>query len=281
MRARVVVVSVVLGVGSVADAEPDVVGIVTSDHTGVANATIRWVGDGRDPVYVTTDRDGKYRVALGPGSWHGSVTAPGQPAQATAVELEGRDAACDVWLPSAGGSYDTIEGVVRAGARPVAGARVDVYGPADASSVGAATATALTDERGHYELVVEHRRGSHRFDVEVRTAGYAPADRTFQTGWDKTGDVELRPGGSIVGSVRGPSGAPVRHARVDITRRTPLLIDDSGPRRTVETDDDGRFALRDLVASTYDVHVADAPDVLVVLAEAEHGSAELVVTRPR
>jgi hypothetical protein len=263
-----------------ADVEGGVVGIITSAHRPVPHATLRFVAEGRDPVYVDSDADGRYRVTLAAGAWTLSATARDRLPEATSVEVvAGRDVAADVQLGAESAGLEAIEGTVTSERGPVAGARIDALNTSQFQTTHA-VATTTTDSNGHYRLVVGvPSRYVHTIAVVARAAGFGPADRDVQTGWDKTADLEMHAGGTIRGEIIAVDGGRSSDTTVALTRKSRLRLDDAGPTRTITANEDGTFAIGDLPPSSYELSVGTAPPVVVVLGAGEH--VDVRVTAPR
>ncbi len=267
---------VVLLVSAVTYASPStgtgtVVGIVTDDQRPVADATLRFAIEGRDPIYIQTDRDGKYRVSLAPALWHMSASRSDEVTTSGVVEIvAGHELAYDVRMT--GHPRTIIHGDVTEDGRPAPGARVEAIDIGDQARVS----VTLTDGNGHYELAIGsaniHRVGMERAVIAVSRAGAMPLEREGGTRDAARVDFALTTGGSIAGVVRDAAHQPIPNAAIVVTRDTARYSDQAGTgaTRTIVARPDGTFEIPDLIASTYELRVGSGARRLITLGAAEH-----------
>jgi hypothetical protein len=119
----------------------------------------------------------------------------------------------------------------------VSGAATDVRLDPGIGSVSVDGSRNVSPERSTtYELLARGPGGETHQTVSVTVSGGETA-----------APPPIRSRGSIEGTVRDPSGAPVAGARVTVTG--------NGGAATLTTDANGQFALRDIPAGVYDVEI--------------------------
>ena len=105
------------------------------------------------------------------------------------------------------------------------------------------------------------RRGDH-FDLRVERRGYVPATvPAVEAPAPERLTVELKPGRTLSGRVRGPAGEPVRNAGLSLREETsfqsPLGVSTiMGPRPLGVTDENGKFQAEGVPPGTADLDVS-------------------------
>ncbi|MFT5286074.1 MAG: protocatechuate 3,4-dioxygenase beta subunit, partial [Planctomycetota bacterium] len=140
-----------------------------------------------------------------------------------------------------------IHGMVTRAGEPLAGA--SVYAVSEASAVFEGMKTALADDNGVYELVID-RPGSHTISA---TSGSIGVERVVEVPRREELLVDLAiPLGRIEGRVTEPDRTPAGGVRLALQREDGLgRIRWAGGQKT--TDADGRYAFDDLEAGIYTV----------------------------
>ncbi|MEU5876766.1 MFS transporter [Spirillospora sp. NPDC047279] len=226
------------------------------DGTPVASAALTLIDEtGKQLGRAATAADGSYSMPTPGAGTYVLIAAAGDHApQAVTLTAGDRPVDHDLRLAGDGGLAGTVRGGDGA---PVDGAMVVV-----------------TDERG--EVVGTGRTGADgefafngvtagAYTLAVSAAGHRPVAAPVKVG--ATGrtrhDVDLLPGVSVRGTVRGPGGAPVEDARV-------TLVDGAGNVvATVVTGPGGEYAFADLTGDGYTVIASGYPPVATALSLAD------------
>jgi protocatechuate 3,4-dioxygenase beta subunit len=263
----------------VLDAGPSIRGVVQDRQgVGVAGASLQAFTRGpAPPAEAESDESGAFVLAGLPatGMVELQVYAPGYARMRQSFTV-GSDNV--VLTLDAGG---TIAGlVVGKGGEPVGGATVRAAAEGgDRSDMGAFGRSG--DGDGRFAL---HDVRPGRYVVDVRAAGYAPANqsgvRVTEGGTTDVGTLRLRSGGTLQGTVADSAGEPVSGATVRVESGSSF-----NPGQQTQTDAAGAFQIAGLPAGRVDVvaqHPAFAParvSGVTIESEGRPAEAALVLTR--
>jgi len=256
--------------GNVDTSPANVGGTVTEKGgSGIAGATVsiarRNLGRGErsnpgaasEPIWATTDRDGRWQVAaLPPGRYTVAATARAHvPSYVDPLILHAGENRDDIDLVLARGG-NTLHGTVSdIGGGPVSGALVRATSLTQGSVFGLFRApfTTVTDEQGHYAMNL----ADGMIWLEVFHLDYVNAERfTEVRGGDRVEDFTLTPGAAVSGQVRR-RGDDQPMPGATVTYRafgTPGDLSFAGlGLSAVVADERGRFELRGLSNGTVEL----------------------------
>jgi Carboxypeptidase regulatory-like domain len=241
--------------------EPDVCVEATPASGG---ATSGFATTGTGGAYTMSDLNpGSYSIEFEPdcvGSVFGAQWYKGMltPTKATTVKVTASKTTTGV--SASLGKAGEISGTVKAGASPVAGVCVEAY----FAGTGYVMAETTSNAGGAYELW-ELPAGNYDVQFSPDCVGAANKDMpqwwkgaskeasatkvTVTAGSDKSGiNADLKPGGSISGTVKNSSGAALAGLEVGVTAKGSTAFDvfaQTGPK--------GTFTISGLPAGSYDV----------------------------
>jgi len=222
--------------------------------------------------------DGRFRLDLpGPGRYDLTVRAAGfrdhRIDEPTLIQGERLDLGVIVLSPGAG-----IAGrVVSAGAEGVEGADVRLVplGPAGLAVIhDRYLPHTVSDRTGRFEL---SGLDAGRYEVRIEHRGAVFAHRRFDLERDERldlGEVVLRPGVRVRGTVTGRSGEPREGLTVRLTDAEAASL---FPLRVTTSDAEGRFDLDELEPGAYRVIVVGERQLLAQELTVEAGDEETVL----